>query len=67
MIDEKKIKRELNRGIAKEPESPQSTLLKGFMEYISKQPVINVREAYFRQRMAAVMMTEGMRVLVEVE
>ena len=67
MIDEKKIERELNRGIAREPESPQSTLLKGFLEYISRQPVINVREAYFRQRMAAVMMTDAIRVLVEVE
>lgn len=68
MIDEKKIKRELNMLLVKEePQSIQEKLLKGFMEYISRQPVINVREAYFRQRMAVVMKLDGMRVLVEVE
>ena len=67
MIDEKKIKSELNRGIAKEPDSPQGTLLKGFLEYINMQPVLNAREEYFRQRIAATLKILGVNVLVEVE
>lgn len=68
MIDEKKMKREVSRVIAgEEPASPQIKLMEGFREYINMQPLVNVREAYFRQRMAGWIMMYGMRVLVEVE
>lgn len=69
MIDEKKIKRDFNILLAKEePQSLQEKLLNGFMEYINRQKVINVREAYFQQRMKNWMLLfEGMGVLVEVE
>lgn len=68
MIDEKKIKREIDALLVKEESnSPQENLLQGFMEYINRQPVINIREAYFRQRMACLMKVMGLNVVVEVE
>ena len=68
MIDEKKIKRELKALLETDELEPiQEKLLKGFVEYISKQPVANVREAYFRQRMIWWLKAAGANVLVEVE
>ena len=68
MIDEKKIKRELNTLLEKEKaNSPQEKLLKGFMEYINRQPVLSVREMCFRHRMRVVLVVAGMNVVVEVE
>lgn len=68
MIDEKKIKREIDALLVKEESnSPQENLLQGFMEYINRQPVISVREAYFRQRMTWLMKVMGLNVVVEVE
>lgn len=68
MIDEKKIKREIETLMAKEePQSLQEKLLKVFLEYINRQPVVNVREAYFRQRMTWLMKVMGLDVVVEVE
>ena len=67
MIDEKKIKREIGTLLEKEEqESLQEKLLQSFMEYINRQPVINIREAYFRQRMMWLMKVMGMNVLMEV-
>lgn len=68
MIDEKKIKREIDVLLAKEENnSSQEKLLKGFMEYINRQPVMNIREAYIKQRMMWWLKVAGMNVLVEVE
>lgn len=68
MIDEKKIKRELKMLLAKEEvRSPQEKLLQGFMEYINRQPVVNIKEAYSRQRMVWWLKAAGVNVLVEVE
>ena len=68
MIDEKKIKREIDVLLEKEEHnSAQEKLLQGFMEYINRQPVMSVREAYFRQRMMWLVKVTGMNVMMEVE
>lgn len=68
MIDEKKIKMEINTLLVnEEPQSLQEKLLQGFQEYIDRQPIVSVREAYFKQRMMWLMKVMGMNVLMEVE
>lgn len=68
MIDEKKIKREIDTLLVnEEPQSLQEKLLQGFREYVDGQPIVNIREAYFRQRMMWWLKAAGVNVLMEVE
>ena len=68
MIDEKKIKRELQSLLEKaDRNSPEEKILKGFKEYINRQRVISAREMRLANRIGLVMRVARMNVNVEVE
>ena len=68
MIDERKIKKELNSLLVKaKPNSIEERLLKGFREYINRQHVMSTREIRFAHRMRMVMAVAGVELAVEVE
>lgn len=60
MINERKMKRELNELVSKAPEgSFEKEIFRIILEYINRQPVITMAQIRFRQRMAIVVRAAG--------
>ena len=67
MIDEKKMKREIQAIMDNLPEGTIQKRIYGiFLEYINRQPLITLEQIRFEQRMAAVLKAAGRNHLVMV-
>lgn len=66
MIDEKKMKREIQAIMDNLPEGTlQKHIYSIVLEYINRQPVITLAQIRFEQRMAAVLVAAGRMSVVE--